>query len=33
MTYMIRARMVAALRLHGHGYMTYMTNIQAAPTS
>lgn len=30
MTYMIRARMVAAMRLHGHDYMTDMTNIQAA---
>ena len=33
MTYMIRARLVYAMRLNGHDYMTYMTNIQAAPTS
>ena len=33
MTYMIRARMVAATRLHGHDYMTDMTNMAAAPIS
>jgi hypothetical protein len=31
MTDMIRARMVCAMRLNGHDYMTDMTNIQAAP--
>jgi hypothetical protein len=30
---MIRARMVAAMRLHGHDYMADMTNMAAAPTS